>query len=173
MKKMIVLLMCCTLTMLAACGAKTETGSETGVNTESISEPESEVLTEAIPEPEKEVQTEETPEPEKEELTEATPEPAKNDTITKDQALEAIRQYCFDTNPGLKEMIASEDYTIYWDVTTDDSGEIVVLYRSYTGAEIRYYIDPESGDAHTTELVPGIIDEEQPSDETLNVRDYM
>lgn len=137
MKKIIVLLMCCMLTMLAACGAKTEAETEYGVHTEAI------------------------------------PESNATGSITQDQALEAIKQYCFANNPDLEEMAGSDEYTIFWDVTTNDAGEIVVLYRSYTGAEIRYYIDPESGDAHTTELVPGIIDEEQPSDETLNVRDYM
>ena len=67
----------------------------------------------------------------------------------------------------------SGEYSIYWDVTTNDTDEIVVLYRSYTGAQSRYYIDPVSGDTYVTEMVPGIIDEERPTDESLNVRDYL
>ncbi|MCR5686991.1 MAG: hypothetical protein K6G58_03120, partial [Lachnospiraceae bacterium] len=93
--------------------------------------------------------------------------------ITKEQAVEAIRRYCFANNPDLEAMSGSDDYTVYWDASVNDAGEIVVLYRSYTGAEIRYYIDPESGEAYATELVPGIIDEEQKTDERLNVNDYL
>ena len=86
--------------------------------------------------------------------------------------LNAIKNYCFSSNPNLKSMVDSDEYTIYWDVNTNDSNEIVVLYRSYTGALIRYYIDPVSGEAYVTEQVPGIIDEEQRTEEKLNVRDY-
>ncbi len=93
--------------------------------------------------------------------------------ITNDQALEAIRNYCFINNPDLETMAASEDYTVYFDVSTSEAGEIVVLYRSYTGAQIRYYVDPSSGEVYVTELVPGIIDDEQKTDETFNIRDYM
>ena len=76
-------------------------------------------------------------------------------------------------DPDIEAMSGSDDYTIYWDVSLSDTGEIVVLYRSYTGAQIRYYIDPDSGEAYTTELVPGIIDEEEKTDERLNVNDYL
>ena len=98
---------------------------------------------------------------------------SKSDTLTEDQALEAIKKYCFNKDPNLKEMTDSSEYNIYWDVTTNASNEIVVLYRSYTGAQIRYYIDPVSGETYVTELVPGIIDEEQRTEESLNVSDYL
>ena len=48
-----------------------------------------------------------------------------------------------------------------------------MLYRSYTGAKIRYYVDPSTGDAYVTEQVPGIIDEEQRREETLSIIPYM
>jgi hypothetical protein len=70
-------------------------------------------------------------------------------------------------------MINSDDKTIYWDVSTSEAGEIVVLYRSYTGAQIRYYINPDSGETYATEQVPGIIDEEQRTDESFNIREYL
>ncbi|MCR5301777.1 MAG: hypothetical protein K6E49_05000 [Lachnospiraceae bacterium] len=93
--------------------------------------------------------------------------------ITKEQAVEAIKKYCLANNPDLEAISGSDEHTVYWDASLSDSGEIVVLYRSYTGAQIRYYINPETGEAYTTELVPGIIDEEQKTDETLNVNDYL
>jgi hypothetical protein len=70
-------------------------------------------------------------------------------------------------------MASSDEYTIYWNVTSNTANEIVVLHRSYTGAETRYYIDPVSGETYSTELVPGIIDEEQRTEESFNVKDYM
>ncbi len=92
--------------------------------------------------------------------------------ITQDVALEAIKNYCFENNPDLEGMADSDDYTIYFDVSTNEAGEIVVLYRSYTGAQTRYYVDPASGDVYVTELVPGIIDEETRTEETFNIKDY-
>ncbi len=70
--------------------------------------------------------------------------------ITKDQAIEAIKKYCFKNNPDLEAMSKSDEYTIYWDASVSDSGE-----------------------TYTTELVPGITDEEQKTDEKLNVKDYL
>ena len=70
-------------------------------------------------------------------------------------------------------MINTGDSGAYFEVSNNDTGEIVVLYRSYTAAQIRYYIDPSSGDVYVTELVPGIIDDEQRTDEKFNIKDYM
>ena len=93
--------------------------------------------------------------------------------ITQDQALKAIRKYCFSNDPGLEETMNSGDNGAYFDVSTSDSGEIVVLYRSYTAAQIRYYINTSTGDVYVTELVPGIINEEQRTDESFNIGKYL
>jgi hypothetical protein len=93
--------------------------------------------------------------------------------LTEEEALASIQSYCFEQNPELEKETDSEETTVYWDVSTNDAGEIVVLFRSYTGSETRYYIDPVSGDTYSTELVPGIIDEEQRTDESFNTRDYL
>ena len=93
--------------------------------------------------------------------------------LTQEQALEAVKRYCFRSDPELESMAGSDGYTIYWDVTTNEADEIVVLYRSYTGSETRFYIDPDSGETRVTERVPGIIDEEQPAEEDFDVRDYL
>ena len=49
----------------------------------------------------------------------------------------------------------------------------MVLFRSYTGAQIRYYIDRATGETYVTEFVPGITAQEQQTEERLNVRDYL
>lgn len=107
-----------------------------------------------------------------EEVTTGTTTDA-SDTITEQQALEAIKQYSYSKDPNLRDMENSDEYTIYWDVSTNENNEIVVLYRSYTAAEIRYYINPSSGETYVTEFVQGITDEEQKTGESLNIRDYM
>lgn len=93
--------------------------------------------------------------------------------ITEEQALEAVKEYCYSLNPDLKEQEASEDVTAYWSVSTNEDNKIVVLHRTYTGALIRYYIDPSTGDLYITEFVPGITEEEQKTDESFNVKDYI
>lgn len=105
--------------------------------------------------------------------TEATSvEGSESDALTDEQALEAVKNYCFSKNPDLKNKVDSGEYNIYWDVAASNADKIVVLFRSYTSAQIRYYIDPISGETYVTELVPGIIDEEQRTEESFNIRDY-
>lgn len=102
----------------------------------------------------------------------ASVEGSESDALTDEQALEAVKNYCFSKNPDLKNKVDSGEYNIYWDVTASNADKIVVLFRSYTSAQIRYYIDPISGETYVTELVPGIIDEEQRTEESFNIRDY-
>ncbi|MCR4924246.1 MAG: hypothetical protein K5931_09605 [Lachnospiraceae bacterium] len=108
-----------------------------------------------------------TEEKSEEEIKEST------DELTQEQCLEAVKKYCFSNNPDLEDMVNSNEYDISWDVTQNENNEIVVLYRSYTGAETRYYIDPISGETYVTELVPGIIDNEEQTDEHLDIKNYI
>ena len=93
--------------------------------------------------------------------------------ISDEQAVYSIRHYCFVSNPGLESMISREEYPVYWEILSSDGNKTVVVFRSYTGAQNRYYIDPVSGETTVTELVPGIINEEQQTGESLNVWDYL
>ena len=97
----------------------------------------------------------------------------KTDIISEDQAYNAVINYNKAIGSGLSEQINSEGYEEYWNVSTNEDGKIVVLYRSYTTAQIRYYVDPVSGETYVTEFVPGIADEERETGETFNVRDYL
>ncbi len=97
----------------------------------------------------------------------------KAEPLTKEQALLAVKNYCFANNPDLESMVDSDEYNIEWEAAESEAGEIVVLFRSYTGSETRYYIDPVSGETYVTERVPGIIDEEERTEESFNVRDFL
>ena len=93
--------------------------------------------------------------------------------ITEDQAISAIQNYCYSNNPELENIVNEGEYPAYWEVSTNDEGEIVVLFRSYTGAILRYYINPSTGDTYVTEFVEGITENEERMDESFNVKDYM
>ena len=93
--------------------------------------------------------------------------------ITADRAVSAVMRYCILGNPDLADIVRSGEYPAYWDIASIDDTEIVVVFRSYTGAENRYYIDPVSGETYVTELVPGIINEEQRTEDSLNLWDYI
>lgn len=96
-----------------------------------------------------------------------------DDLITEEQALSAIKEYCHISNPDLMDIEKDGEYPLYWEIESEEESEIVVLFRSYTGALIRYHIDPVSGDTYVTEYVPGITLEEQRTDEQFNIRDYI
>ena len=93
--------------------------------------------------------------------------------LTDEQALTAVRNYCFAANPDLKGIISAADYPAYWEVASSDASGIVVLFRSYTGALVRYYVDRASGETYVTEFVQGITAEEQRTGETFNVKSWL
>ena len=93
--------------------------------------------------------------------------------LSDDQALQAIKSYCYAGNPSLKEIESAGEYPVNWEITSSSAQEIVVLYAAYTGAQIRYYIDPVTGETYVTEFVPGITAEEERTSESFNVRDYL
>ncbi|WP_173385585.1 hypothetical protein [Ruminococcus flavefaciens] len=174
-KKMTLFALCFMCVGLMACGTQTtntsvkQTETSTTTAAEQTSKP-----TEAAQQETTEAATQEQTEAVQTEIPETTTSvQTDSEALSEDQALDAIKNYCFTNNPELKNMASSDEYTIYWNVTSNTANEIVVLYRSYTGAETRYYIDPVSGETYSTELVPGIIDEEQRTEESFNVKDYM
>lgn len=90
--------------------------------------------------------------------------------FSEDQAFNAVRKYYETLNPGYDN---DEDLGDYWDVSRNDNGEIVVIYRSYTGSINRYYVDEATGNTYVTEQVPGIIDDEQMTSESFNIKYYL
>lgn len=93
--------------------------------------------------------------------------------ITDDQAVSAVRNYCLAANPELLNSVNGGEAPVYWDLSSSDENQIVVVFRSYTGSLNRYYIDPVSGEAYVTEFVPGVMEKEQRTGETLNVKNYL
>ncbi len=93
--------------------------------------------------------------------------------LSAEQALAAVRRYCALSNPGLESVVKEGKYPVYWEIESSSREEIVVLFRSYTGALTRYLVDPVSGETSVTESVPGITSGEQPAGERFNAKDYL
>ncbi len=181
-KNMIVFALCLMCSSFISCGTQNESGDVPAAEATTLSEnePESEPTepaqsnsAETTQAAQAETETTQAAETAQSEETQAEQNADQSEYITEDQALDAIKNYCFINNPNLKDMVDSGEYTIYWNVYTNDANEIVVLYRSYTGAQNRYYISPASGDTYVTEYVPGIIDQEQHTEESFNIKDYL
>lgn len=94
-------------------------------------------------------------------------------TLSDEAALSAVRQHCLDANPDLESIVNAGEYPVTWEIAASDEKEIVVLFRSYTGAELRYHVDRISGETYVTEFVPGITSEEQLTEESMNAWDYL
>ena len=92
--------------------------------------------------------------------------------LSDEAALSAIETYCLETITGLQRMVDNDEYNIWWMVESSNEDQVVVLYRSYTGAYVRYYVDRVSGDTYVTEFVPTVHDEEQMTEERLNAWEY-
>lgn len=93
--------------------------------------------------------------------------------LTDEQAVTAIQSYCYESNPDLEGIVNEGEQEVSWALSSKTDSEIVVEFRSYTGAQIRYYIEPVSGVTYVTEFVSGITSEEERTDESLNVWDYL
>ena len=95
------------------------------------------------------------------------------EALSDEEALSAVRAYCLDSNPDLEGIVNAGEYPVYWMVESSSEQQVVVLFRSYTGSETRYYVDRTTGEVTVTDFVPGIMSAEQPSEERMNVWDYL
>ena len=164
-KKLLVMMMSLGLMVsMAACGSSKDEDIIGGADEPTSIKLESTVFNKE--DKEEETETSETEAEEAEVETES-------EVITEKQALEAVRAYCIKAIPDLKDMEGSEDFTTYWQVESSSEEQIVVLFRSYTGAQVRYYINPASGETYVTEFVQGITEEEEETGETFNIKDYI
>ena len=95
------------------------------------------------------------------------------EALSDEQALSAVVKYCTLGNPELEKIVNAGEIPTYWEIISSDAQQVVILFRSYTGAQVRYYVDRALGDVSVTEFVPGVMTEEAQTDESFNVRDYL
>ena len=97
----------------------------------------------------------------------------KDERLTDEQILSAIRNYCYGVDPELEDIVNDGEYPVYWEIESGNENETVILFRSYTGALIRYHVDPVSGETYVTESVPGITEGEERTGEIFDIRPYL
>ena len=90
-------------------------------------------------------------------------------TITKDMAYEGVNNYCHSVydwsvakdNPDIMNVTMGEE--------TDSAYQVV--FRSYTGAFVHFYVNKSSGSTRMVEKVPSLNVEEDAG--TINLFDYL
>lgn len=105
-----------------------------------------------------------------------TPDPAgSTDTdvslneITAETAFEGVYNYCHATY-GWSAAEGNPDM-MYLEMGEETDTEYQVIFRSYTGAFVYFYVDKESGTARMIEYVPALEIEEEAG--TINIFDYL
>ena len=93
----------------------------------------------------------------------------EGEPVEDELALSIIRNYCLSENPDLQQIVDAGEYPVSGEIASSDEQQVVILFRSYTGALVRYYIDRATGDTYVTEFVPGITAEEQRTEESFNL----
>ena len=101
-------------------------------------------------------------------LGSCSPDVSKS-TITEDMALQGVSNYCHSTydwsvaedNPEIMNVSMGEE--------TDSAYQ--VIFRSYTGALVNFYVDKTSGTTRMVEYVPSLDIEEEAG--TINLFDYL
>ncbi len=89
--------------------------------------------------------------------------------ITEEMAYNAVDNYChskYDWEPAEEDK--AEMYVALGDETET---EYEVVFRSYTGALVRFYVDKETGIARMVEEVPNMDIKEDAG--TINIFDYL
>lgn len=92
--------------------------------------------------------------------------------LDRDQTLAAIERFCREQNPDLNNM-SQDEYSFYWELTSETEQEYVVTYRSYTGSFTYFHVNKATGEVTTMEYVPGITDGEVPGAEEFQIWDYI
>ena len=99
----------------------------------------------------------------------ATAGMSQTDTMTPQEAYEGVSNYChseYDWSPA-----ENDSTTMYVAMGDETDAEYKVIFRSYTGAFVYFYVNKASGKARMVEHVPFLdIDNEVG---TSNIRDYL
>ena len=91
------------------------------------------------------------------------------DRITAEMAYEGVNNYCHSTYDW---SVAEENpYIMYVTMGEETETEYQVIFRSYTGAFVYFYVDKASGTTRMVESVPSLDVEEETG--TINLSDYL
>ena len=90
-------------------------------------------------------------------------------TITEDMAYEGVNNYC---HSAYDWSVAKDNPDImYVQMGEETDSAYQVVFRSYTGAFVHFYVDKANGNTRMVEKVPSLGVEEQAG--TINLFDYL
>ena len=97
------------------------------------------------------------------------PEVVQQSAVTEEMAYEGVNNYCHSTYDW---SIAKDNPSImYVEMGEETESEYQVVFRSYTGAFVHFYVDKSSGRTKMVEKVPTLDVEEDAG--TINLFDYL
>ena len=89
--------------------------------------------------------------------------------ITEEMAYEGVSNYC---HSAYDWSIAEDNPSImYVEMGDESETEYQVIFRSYTGAFVYFYVDKENGSTRITEYVPTLDIENEAG--TIDIYDYL
>ena len=90
-------------------------------------------------------------------------------TITEEMAYEGVNNYCHKENDWSVAKDNPDIMFVQMGEETDSAYQVV--FRSYTGAFVHFYVDKTSGTTRIVEKVPNLNAEEDAG--TINIFDYL
>ena len=91
------------------------------------------------------------------------------DTITAEMAYEGVNNYCHETYYG--NVADTDSVTMYLTMGEETETEYQVVFRSYTGALVNFYVDKKSGTTRMEEYVPALDIKNDAG--TIDLHDYL
>lgn len=89
--------------------------------------------------------------------------------VTREQAYEGVNRYChssYDWSPA-----EDNPEIMYVQMGEETDTEYTVIFRSYTGAFVNFYVNKETGSARIVETVPSLGVEEDTG--IIDLHDYL
>ena len=94
---------------------------------------------------------------------------SKTDCISAQMAVDGVSKYC---HSEFGWSVAQDNPSLMYVALSDSSEtEYKVVFRSYTGAFIYFYVDKASGSTRMVEFVPALNIESEAG--SINLRDYL
>jgi hypothetical protein len=94
---------------------------------------------------------------------------ASKNNITEEIAYEGVYNYCHSAYDW--SMAEDTPDIMYLEMGEETETEYQVIFRSYTGAFVYFYVDKSSGITRLTEYVPNLAIEEEAG--TIDLYDYL
>ena len=92
--------------------------------------------------------------------------------LTDEQALTGFTNYLYFKIKGLQKILDEDKKPCTWGSSSSDAKTIVIMFKSHTGALLRYYINRSTGKTYAATYVVSSNSYVR-TNETLNIRDYI